>query len=150
MLKQWFVLGLALVFFGHTPVRAEEDHKSEKSKKEETSRPSAEKKSSTLADKISACLKTRPSAPKNSSASPDTASTLNSSPEAASGTHSAPAAADGQALFTKHCSSCHGLEDLDLSSAAEVVGVSMPKGNPSSVPAHEVAALKEFFLNRIK
>lgn len=172
MLRTLFVVALTLIWVGQVPLRAEEEHKSDKNPKEEAGRPSADKKKSTLADKISACLSARPSSAADKthssgstkpSTGSDTSSSNSSSPSLAEnsstgsgssasteGASASSGSSDGAALFNKHCSSCHSLDKLDFGAAAQVVGVSMPKGNPSSVPANEVTALKQFFLSKAK
>ena len=154
MLKKLSVI--AMVGFLSLSVIAAEEH-TESGEKKSASRPAAtKKKGATLAEKISACLAERPSAKKEgdkATASTKPTTDVESQQSVSASTTPNPnssSGVDGAALFTKHCGSCHSAGEMDWASAKDAVGVTMPKGRVSSVPAEEVAALREYFQSQIK
>jgi len=142
---------LSIIASGGSGFSADESHQE---KKESTStRPNApEKKATTLAEKLSACLTERPSGDKKEGKEEAEEKLGKTYADKDSADTKAPAGPSGAELFQANCASCHAPNAsqgpiVDWALAAQRAGTDMPP-NGKKFSADELAKLRAFFASK--
>lgn len=158
MLKSKWVLLLAFCCLSGFAIAEEHSESTKAGTSTSTTRPEPEKKKSSLYQKLSACINERPSSTDTDakdSEKPTWHPSSDKKSDSAS-TNGTLGSTDGQAIFTQYCATCHSVGGSqgpisNWALAAERAGVDMPpQGRAKTIPAADLAKLKEFLIAKSK
>lgn len=146
----WLIV-LTVIVSGPNGFSAEESH--QEKKESSTARPTAtEKKPSTLAEKLSACLTERPSGDKKEGKGEAEEKLGKTYPKKDSVDTAAQTGPSGAEIFQANCASCHAPNAsqgpiVDWALAAQRAGTDMPP-NGKKFSADELSKLRAFFASK--